>query len=157
MADPGTGSTPGYAAVGLKVVDAPTAAVISATLKDRSQTRTIVVNIKIFGKTIGNVDVESGEYQMPLTVCKGCLVSFPSTAVDPAAPTPNCNKPFDTAATGGAGSVRPCFAGQDEPTSCQLCQGRVACNPLFGARCTNTATDCQGPANGLNCNAGICN
>jgi hypothetical protein len=128
MADPGTGTTPGFAVVGIRVVDAPTANVLAASLANRTQTRTIVVNIKVFGKTIGNVDVESGEYQMPLVVCRGCLVTFPAASVDPAAPTPNCNKPFDTGSTTTA-TLRPCFDGQDEPTSCQFCQGRVIKTP----------------------------
>jgi hypothetical protein len=131
MADPGSSATPGYGVIGLKVIDAPTAAVLASSLGDPNAarsplTRTVLVNIKVFGKTLGGVDVESNDYQMPLTVCKGCLVSFPESSVDTAASLPNCNKPIDPTATSGQ---VPCFPGQDEITSCQLCQGRPACTP----------------------------
>jgi hypothetical protein len=133
MADPGSSATPGYGIIGLRVIDGPTAAALAATIGDQNlvrveDTRTVLVNIKVFGKTLGGEDVESNDYQMPLTVCRGCLVTFPESSVDTAQPLPNCLKPISTAAGGGATQV-PCFPGQDEATSCQFCAGRDACDP----------------------------
>ena len=63
---------------------------------------------------------ESGEFQFPITVCNGCLVSF-SGADDPATPGLDCNLPLSQAGGGGGNSQLPCKVGQDEPVPCQLC------------------------------------
>lgn len=126
FADIQQNNNPDYGTMGIVGIDAPTAATLRGLIPNRTTTRQILLNIKAFGKTLGGVDLESGEFQLPLKVCNGCLVSF-AGANDPAqTPNPNC-----LAATGGAGSntQAPCFAGQDEAVPCQLCQGRPACDP----------------------------
>lgn len=120
--DPQNNNSPGYSVVGLVVVDAPTSDILRATLKNRQQTKTILVNIKVFGKTLGGVDVESGEYQLPMEVCNGCLVKFDGydAGIDPLKPKgPNCDLPAEkTAPTDG-----PCTIGADAAISCRLCRG----------------------------------
>ncbi|MBX3222152.1 MAG: hypothetical protein KF795_16665 [Labilithrix sp.] len=86
------------------------------------QSRLLVANIKVFGQTLGGVDLESGEFQYPIRVCNGCLVSF-ATGDDPATPAIDCTLPLPDNAQG-----QPCVAGQDETTPCQLCRGRPVCD-----------------------------
>jgi hypothetical protein len=126
FADPASNGTPAYATVGVVALDAPTRDILLPSLPNRVVSKTILINIKAFGTTLGGKDVESGEFQLPMQVCNGCLVDF-SSGNDPTQPQPNCLKPpamMQTAATA------PCFRGQDEPVLCQTCLGaRVACDP----------------------------
>jgi hypothetical protein len=127
MADPQANNNPDYGLMGVSAIDAPTRDRIAAQLPNRFATKLVVVNMKAFGKTVGGVDVESGEYQFTIRACNGCLVSFVN-GDDPAQqPRPNCKNPL-TAGGGGTTQV-PCFVGQDEAVPCQLCQGRPACDP----------------------------
>jgi hypothetical protein len=121
--------TPGFGVFGAPIVDAPTRDILAASLPNRTATRTIIANVKVFGKTLGGVDVETGEYQFPIKVCNGCLVDF-TTGNDPAVqPNPNCAKAgTDTTGGGAATQNVPCNPGQDEITPCELCVGRPACN-----------------------------
>lgn len=126
FADPQANNNPDYGLMGVTAIDAPTKDRIAAQLPNRTATKLVIVNIKAFGKTVGGVDVESGEFQFPIRTCNGCLVSF-ANADDPAQqPRPNCKNAL-TAGAGGA--TTPCFVGQDEAVPCQLCQGRPACDP----------------------------
>lgn len=113
--DPGQTTTASFGLVGVTVIDAPTAAKVGVSPGD---SKVVVANVKVFGKTLGGVDLESGEFQFPIRVCYGCLVDF-SKGDDPATPGLDCNLPLQ--ATGGAQTTLPCQAGQDETTPCQLC------------------------------------
>lgn len=129
VADPQANNSPGYGVLIVTAIDGPTAAKIAATIPDRATTKQVLVNMKAFGRTLGGVDVETGEFQLPIRVCKGCLVSF-AGGNDPAQePQPNCKAALS--AGGGGGSTLPCAAGQDEPVPCQLCQGLPACDPAI--------------------------
>lgn len=121
----GTANTPGYGVFGATVIDALTRNQLVGSLPNRQATRTVIANVKVFGKSLGGVDVESGEFQFPIKVCNGCLVDF-SAFLDPAVqPTPNCAK-AGTETTSGS-QTAPCFAGQDELTPCNLCLDRPTC------------------------------
>src|SRR5262249_20286356 len=41
-----------------------------------------VARIKVFGTTLGGQDIESGELRFPISVCYGCLIRYPSAALD---------------------------------------------------------------------------
>lgn len=126
FADPQASDQPSFGTLGIVVIDAKTRDTLAGQFQNRQQTKLVLANVKVFGQTLGGVDVESGEYQMPIRVCKGCLVNF-TDANDPnQTPNPNCKK-----ALADKNNV-PCFAGQDEVTACQLCAGRDVCdNPLL--------------------------
>lgn len=79
--------------------------------------------IRVVGKSLGQKELKSGELQLPISVCNGCLVDF-STGTDPTKPLPNCAKPFSA----DSNTVVPCDIGQDERVPCQLCQGSPACD-----------------------------
>lgn len=121
--DPQVNNAPSFAPVNVDAIDPPTMAKIAEGLA-AGQSKLVVANIKAFGRTLGGVDVESGEFQFPIRVCNGCLVSFAS-GDDPATPGVDCNLPL---AEGGGGQTSlPCAPGQDEVTPCQTCLDRAAC------------------------------
>lgn len=127
FADPQNNNSPDYGVTGMVVVDAPTKDLIAASLPNRSTSKTIIINIKIFGKSLGGEDVESTEFKQPMQVCKGCLVDFSTGRDETSKIQPNCLKPL---AAGGGGAQLPCFRGQDEATPCQSCIGqRPVCDP----------------------------
>jgi hypothetical protein len=125
FADPASTNTPSYATVGVVALDAPTRDILLPQLPNRTVSKTILINIKAFGTSLGGKDVESGEFQLPMQVCNGCLVTFVDST-DPTQATPNCKKPLAMALTP---ATAPCFTGQDELVPCQICQGRPACDP----------------------------
>jgi len=127
FADPGNNNTATYGVIGVTGLDAPTKDLLLPTLPNRLVSRTIVMNFKAFGVSLGGEDVESGEFQLPARVCNGCLVDF-STGNDDLAPVqPNCLKPQATSTA----DTNPCIIGQDEGVKCQLCVGKhKACDPL---------------------------
>jgi hypothetical protein len=125
--DPQSNNTASFGILAVTAIDAPTAAKISGGLQPQ-QSKLVLANIKAFGTTLGGVDLESGEFQFPIRVCNGCLISFAS-GDDPATKGVDCNLPLST--SGGGSSpiavVIPCQTGQDEITPCQLCTERPAC------------------------------
>ncbi len=125
FADPASTNTPTYATVGIVALDAPTRDIILPSLTNRAVSKTILINIKAFGTSLGGKDVESGEFQLPMQVCNGCLVTF-NDSTDPTQPAPNCKKPLAMPLTP---QTAPCFSGQDEPVPCQTCTTREACDP----------------------------
>jgi hypothetical protein len=142
--DPQNNNAPGYGTIGLVLIDAPTKDRIltdsykpegeqRVPLDRRNISKTVLINVKAFGQTLGGVDVESEEYQLPMQVCNGCLVVFdgfdPTRAPPavPGAPENNCLKAPE--AVGAGGTTGPCRAGQDIALSCRLCQGLEACDP----------------------------
>lgn len=121
--DPQLNNIADYGVVSLPLIDAATAIKVAPA---RGQPdKLIVANLKLFGKTLGGVDIESGEFQFPVYVCTGCLVSFPSSADDPATNGFDCNAPL----AASAAVTAPCHLGQDEGISCQQCQGNPICTP----------------------------
>ena len=44
----------------------------------------LTAKVRVFGELAGGIGVESSELTFPITVCNGCLVSFPPEALDPA-------------------------------------------------------------------------
>ncbi len=127
--DPQTNNTPAFAPMAVTVFDAATKALLAPQLPLRSSRKSTIVTVKIFGTSLGGKEVETGEFQLPLEVCNGCLVSF-ADGDDLAKPGFDCDKPLAAAAGGSTGSVGPCLPGQDAPISCQTCVGtNPRCDP----------------------------
>jgi hypothetical protein len=116
--DPGQGTTPSFGLIGVTLIDQATSTRIGVA--PGAPAKLVVANAKVFGKTLGGVDLESGEFQFPIRVCNGCLLDF-STGDDLAVQGRDCNRTIDTTA-GGGGSEPPCTPGQDENTPCQFCR-----------------------------------
>jgi hypothetical protein len=127
FADAASNGTPAYTNIGVIALDAPTREILLPQLPNRIVSKTILINIKAFGTTLGGKDVESGEFQLPMQVCNGCLVTFAGANDDTATVQPNCLKAPTMALTP---ATSPCFLGQDEAVPCTLCVGtRPACDP----------------------------
>jgi len=121
---PSSGTTPGYAPIGVEIVDFITAnSQLSAVTGDR--TTTLIPYVRFFGTTLGGESIESNEFGFPITVCSGCLVTFAAADVNPKFKFPNCigNSTSSTTST----SV-PCSIGQDFPVDCTNCSTAV-CRP----------------------------
>jgi hypothetical protein len=123
--DPGSAGTPSFGPFGVTTIDATTMAKIAGDVQP-AQPVIAVVNIKIFGVTLGGVDLESSEFQFPVVVCKGCLINF-NGHDDPQVAGVDCNLDATAAAAGAGGSTAtttqpPCIAGQDEFVQCTDCK-----------------------------------
>jgi hypothetical protein len=126
FADPGNNNAAEFGVIGVTGIDAPTKDILLPSLPNRTVSRTILMNFKAFGISLGGEDLESGEFQLPARICNGCLVDFSTGNDDTAAQQPNCLKKQATA----AGTSGPCIGGQDEPVKCETCvTTRKACDP----------------------------
>jgi hypothetical protein len=109
----------GSAAVSLQVVTSTIAGFLrqSDLLNQPGSSFTLLVKLKFFGTTAGGTEVDSNEFVYPITVCNGCLLQYPTEAIDTTFPVPNCRNfsDFDTVT-----ADVPCFPGQDEPLDCRL-------------------------------------
>jgi hypothetical protein len=128
--DPATGSDPAFGVTNTILLGASLGQTLHNDLQGTPGVlRRFVAHVKVFGETLGGTAVESGEWEFPLTVCYGCLVSFPADANDPkSAVQPNCN-----AAAMGTGTTTPCNLGQDDGIDCRICKlainGAALCEP----------------------------
>jgi hypothetical protein len=85
-----------------------------------------IVRIRIFGTTLGGQEIESGDYDFPIQVCDGCLISYPPEAADPAAPAGQylCSTAADTMTE----TTQICYPGQDDYIPCTECAAfNLAC------------------------------
>ena len=124
--DPGNGGVPSYGPMSLTLIDPKTSAAMASSLPTRG-TKRVIAHFTVFGQTSGGQDIESDEFQFPIDVCNGCLVSFPPGSSDPLQPTPNCAAALGSNST--TTTVLPCVVGQDQLVDCRLCQGNPACVP----------------------------
>jgi hypothetical protein len=115
--DPGSSSEPGYGTAVALLIDSDTSAQLKSQIGPRGRTD-IIVSIIVRGRTLGGSEIESGEFQFPITVCDGCLLSSKSEADDPASPEPDCDAATDITC--------PCSSGQDQGIDC-CCLGVAAC------------------------------
>lgn len=110
--DPGVGEEAGYGIMGAELVPP------GLSLADGQR---IVVEVRVFGDTLGGEEIESSTLRYPIYVCNGCTVSFPADADDPVQPGYQCSTakpPTDD---------EPCRIGQDDAVDCRYCLGSPAC------------------------------
>ena len=132
--DPATGSNPSYGLTEAILIGSAygNSLVQEGVLRRDRTVRRFTSVVKVIGKTLGGTAVESGEWRFPLTVCYGCLISFPPEASDPKLTRPNCELPAGTGTTVAA----PCILGQDDAVDCRVCKLSVPpqdigfCQPL---------------------------
>lgn len=127
FADPQNNNAPDYGVVGFTLIDAPSAGILRGRLPNRAATVTVLAYVKAYGTTLGGKEIESDEFQLPIRVCNGCLVTFPAGTNDTTQPGPNCL--LAPSGAQGASTAAPCTIGQDEAVPCTLCQGRPVCDP----------------------------
>lgn len=122
--DPQINNLPSFGAISVTAIDAPTLARIAEGMA-LGDSKLVAANIKAYGKSVGGVDLESGEFQFPIRVCAGCLIT--TAGRDPA--VPGCVALQE--ASGGSNEL-PCVPGQDEGTPCWLCSAdRPACREVL--------------------------
>jgi len=116
MAEPASGTEPGYGSVAVTLIDATSAKSITAGQE-------IIANVVIRGETLGNVDVETDSWAFPITVCNGCLVYFDADGDDPARPGVDCDVRSD--------APFYCRMGMDDLVDCRACGGvnPAVCKP----------------------------
>lgn len=116
LVNPASGTDPGVASVFTRLVRKED----ESQLGDDGQ---IIARVRILGTTLGGEDVETGPFDYPITLCTGCLVTFPA---DVLAPDGSCN-----AVDNNAPDVNVCFFGQDSAFPCTACAASdpVCANP----------------------------
>lgn len=103
--DVGSGSDPGYGV--LSTILLPPGFAQPGQL--------YLVDVRVFGDTLGGTEVTSAAMRFPISTCDGCLVSYPLDADDPATSGFQCTNGE------GAPDTNPCHFGQDEIIDCRLC------------------------------------
>ncbi|MBN2194048.1 MAG: hypothetical protein JW751_14630 [Polyangiaceae bacterium] len=101
--DPANGTSPGYGIFWATLVPSLTGV--------RPPT-TVLANVRVYGRTLGGREVESGELAFPIVVCTRCLVSFPPEALDGDG---ECTVPSSDE------TELPCLLGQDQAVDCRAC------------------------------------
>ncbi|NOU28563.1 MAG: hypothetical protein HOO96_11715 [Polyangiaceae bacterium] len=103
---------------------------IAARLRNElklGERRQLVIFAKVFGQTLGNKSIESGEYQFVMTAVKGALITFPTDTDDPSTPGRDCNIPTKDKTI----DDKVCAVGSDAVFTCTLCRERLGItNPL---------------------------
>jgi hypothetical protein len=117
--DSNTGETPGWGIFSTDLIPGPVGVTL---LKDLAfgQSKTYYTKSQVFGDTLGGTSLTSGFLTYPIEVCNGCLIQYPSVAIDKASGVNKCEASTDTAPTPG------CFPGQDGPVDCRNCASTVA-------------------------------
>lgn len=74
--EPASGTTPSYGLAGVVLIDPSVGAAIGAG-------QTVISRVKIYGETLGGLEVETGWWDYPIFVCDGCLGCIcPASAED---------------------------------------------------------------------------
>ena len=98
------------------------------SVADGGTTR-LVTYVTFFGQTTGGMAVQSGEFEFPVDVCRGCLIAFPADEDDPSSPRqPNCL----AVSSSSTPATSPCIEGQDFQVDCSLCPGVPECQGAVG-------------------------
>jgi hypothetical protein len=112
LVNPASGTDPGLAAVFARLVRYDDMAKLG-------QDGQMIARVKILGTTLGGQDIESAIFDYPITLCTGCLLYYPTEALDP-------NPPYLCTGTAEASSdiSKVCFIGQDGYFPCTLCAAK---------------------------------
>ena len=125
---PSSGSVPGYAPITVTTVDSSTISndvLLEANVSGGGTTR-LVTYVTFFGVTTGGNNIQSDEFEFPVDVCSGCLISYSATDDNPLSTfQPNC---LLAGASGATAAPSPCRTGQDFPIDCAECQDFAACH-----------------------------
>lgn len=114
---------PGLGIATVTLVPATTGAELAQDLENRGQRRTLIAEAKVFGTTLGGLEVESGTFTYVIEVCEGCLIAFPTEALRLEDNTLFCDQESVDE------NEVPCRIGQDEGVDCRLCSGNEFCRP----------------------------
>ncbi len=126
---PATAESPGYGFGNLELIPAS----VGATLRDQlcppnlstvsaqcpvptwpDTRQQLVVTVRPFGHTMGEVYVSGSHYTYPITLCCHCLVTFSAAGDDPTRDGPDCSATTTVSTT-------TCDPGQDDAVDCRAC------------------------------------
>jgi len=113
---PDSSEDPGFGIINATLIPQTAGLALADELTSRGEVRTRVAEVRVFGQTIGGVDVESASIRYVIRVCEGCLVGFPPGALNGT----SCSRSADQT------PEIPCYLGQDALVDCRLC---AAYNP----------------------------
>ncbi|HVU04012.1 MAG TPA: hypothetical protein VHE30_19770 [Polyangiaceae bacterium] len=121
FADSSRSEDPGWGIVFAQLVPNAVGEAIAADtgnpiLSDRTKTIGLVATIKVFGRSLGGKDVESGDFSFPIDVCNRCLIDYSHADTAGACLTP----------TGFEGD-KICQPGQDQTVDCRACTSLDVC------------------------------
>lgn len=119
--DPAAGNTPSWTSLGVTLMNQNALGHFDPGAVG-APSKLAISYVKVYGQTLGGVSVETNEFQFPIYVCHGCLVSIPGGA----ATTHYCSAGTTTAS---ANTKIPCQLGWDQPADCTLCYPRPVCDP----------------------------
>jgi hypothetical protein len=122
--DQSIGIEPGYGLASVPLLDSRAISAVRSSIAKGASKR-LVSFVRITGKTLGESEVTSNEFQFVVKACNGCLVQFPPEADDPNLDGVDCLAPVEANNLGNA--TQPCLIGQDSLIDCRLCNAREAC------------------------------
>lgn len=114
--DGASGEAPGFGSAFVTLIPEQHGTELRESQGSRA-TETRIARVRVFGRTVGGVTVESTELAFPIVICWGCLIDWSS-----ADGSGSCG-----ATAGEELGDAPCFPGQDEPTDCRRCTAIPAC------------------------------
>lgn len=101
---PGSGQEPGYGTIMVNLLE---------HVPKFAGEGTVIVDVQVFGETLGGQAVESNWFTFPIQVGTRWLIEYPPEALSSDG---HCVSAADE-------ETRPCFTGQDGLTTCTLCAG----------------------------------
>jgi hypothetical protein len=107
---PDPSDDPGFGIINATLIPQATGNALAMQL-GRGEVITQVAEVKVFGRTVGGLDVESASIRYVIKVCLGCLVDYPPAALQNGA----CSRQLDQ------NPELPCFLGQDSVVDCRSC------------------------------------
>jgi len=113
---PASGTDPGLAAVFVQLVRPQDIAVLQGLPGGQ-----MIARVRVYGTTLGGQEVESGEFDFPIFVCEGCLVTYPLSAQDPSSGSGTYQCGVMSGAVVDDSVI--CSLGQDASFPCSLCVG----------------------------------
>jgi hypothetical protein len=108
---PAAGTEPGLAAMFVNLVNADNIDEIAAAGDGQ-----MVVRFRVFGRTLGGKEIESGDFDYPIEICEGCLIDYPIAANTGTATDYECG-----ADAPESQEVNVCHYGQDQRFPCTAC------------------------------------
>jgi len=111
--EPASGSTPGWGSVASVIVDrGAIGGIVDGYCNDREwPVQRVASVVRLFGRTLGGKQLETGEYRYPIELCMGCTVSLPDLGCKPDDVTVSCTCGQDSMI--GCGSCVKTAIGKD--------------------------------------------
>jgi hypothetical protein len=111
--EPNSSEDPGFGSAMVTVIPSSVGRPLAEAVIRTGVSQIVIANIRVFGTTLGGVEVTSGEYSFPISLCAGCLISFPADALEAGVCVATEDVPDQT----------QCLPGQDVALDCRLCTG----------------------------------